>query len=463
MGRTQLVFFTGRRITGAGPSLYDGKERGMKRTALLAILFLCGRWAAWAQAGVSPTLTVTRVDHWVIQDNHPWDDGERCKTIMAFPGEKREGQGQLLQANIERDASRESLDLSRFHICSQEPCSIHLTTDQSTPFQLCLSRGFLWPGKYVGTLWLGTLQKPRSFEVTFYVRDRLLRFLGLLLIGAGVTGSWFVKAWLKPQLSRLQALAPAAHLHLEFARLGLRLDRLPEYRDSLEETRKAVRFYEYELSEDVLDDEGLLPPRPPAPVNAPQVDPLGKYKQLLADASTHLDVLVVVVAGVEGVRDLDTANPPIPPDSAVETALDEMEKIVVATPLPSRDSAQNRVTGALAALRAALSARSQALQKGALQAAAPAVAAPSYQSYDQILGKIHLLNSGYWWIWAVLTVLTGYAFLILKDPLFGSPFDLVTAFIWGFGIPTTLTTVSSVAAALGITSSPISASSLFSA
>jgi hypothetical protein len=93
------------------------------------------------------------------------------------------------------------------------------------------------------------------------------------------------------------------------------------------------------------------------------------------------------------------------------------------------------------------------LQKSAMMAATPAAAPPAYQSYEQIQVKIRQLNSGFWWAWAVLTVLTGFAFLILNNPLFGSPLDLVTALVWGFGIPTLLGTVasSSVAAALGIT------------
>jgi hypothetical protein len=442
---------------------FDWKEKRMKRITLLAMLFLFGRWAAWAQGGATPAgggnspppalLTLAKVDHWVIHDSQPWDDGERCKTIMVPPGEKAEGPWDFLQVNIEREIGRESLDRYRFHLCSKEPCNVNLKPQEVTPFQLCLDHGFLWPGKYSGTLWLGTKEKPRSFEVIFYVRDRLLRFLGLLLIVVGVGASWGLKIWLKPQLTRLQALAPASYLHLQLAKLGLRLDRLPEYENSLRQTRREIQTYEDELSEEALDGKGLLPPKPPAPINVPAYE-ASKYKLFLEGASTHLDVFEVVVAGVESVRELDPAVPPAPPDSAVGKALSGLEGIIATLPPPNRETAQALVKGILDTLRAALAVRPAA---GAMvmRPAAPAAAHPVYQSYDQIQVKIQQLNSGYWWAWAALTILTGFTFLILNLPLFGNPYDLATAFVWGVGIPTALTTVSSVATALGITTPQI--------
>src|SRR4051794_27860990 len=125
----------------------------MKRVTWLAMLLFLVRWAARAQSGssrevgnsaISPALTVTKVDHWVIHDSHPWDDGERCKKIMASPGGNPGDHARLLQANIEREISRESLDLRRFHLSPKEP--IDLAAQQTTPFRLCLDHRFLWPG-----------------------------------------------------------------------------------------------------------------------------------------------------------------------------------------------------------------------------------------------------------------------------------------------------------------------------
>jgi hypothetical protein len=402
----------------------------------------------------SPALTVTKLDHWVIRDLHPWDESERCKSIMVYSGDIPGTNAHLLQANVEREAGRESIDLEQLYICGKDPCkrteSIDLEAHKAKPLQLCLGDRFLWPGKYAGTLWLGTTQKPdgQSIDLTFYVRDRLLRFLGLALIVTGVWGSWWLKVRTRPQLNRLQALAPAAHLQQQFAKLGLRLDRLPEYLDSLPRTQEEIKAYEGDLSEEALEGRGFLPPRPPAPINAPQPNVDG-YRRLMETASSLLDVLAVVVDGVEEVKKLDSANPPTVP---VVTALSQLDRISAASPLPSRDAAQGQVDTILATLKTTPAD----LQKGRAvmkMEVAPPAKTPTYQSYEQIQIKIRQLNSGFWWAWAVLTVLTGFAFLILNNPLFGTPLDLATAFVWGFGIPTLLGTVasSSVATALGIT------------
>jgi hypothetical protein len=325
-----------------------------------------------------------------------------------------------------------------------------LGAQQAAPLQLCLNDKFLWPGKYAGTLLLATNQKTdgQSVDITFYVRDRLLRILGLVLIVAGVGGSWFLKARTRPQLNRLQALAPAVYLNNQFAKLGMRLEELPQkYRDLLPGTQDDIEFFRDALSEEWIDINNYLPPAPPAPINAPRVDTEG-YARFIGTASSRLDVLAVVMDGAEEVETLSSAASPAP--ALLEAALEGLDKISTTDPVPSRDAAQARVREILTNLRTALAAERE--ERAALIAAAPVVVSRVYPSYERIQAKIRHLNAGFWWAWAALTVVTGFDFLVLKNPLFGNPFDLVTAFIWGFGIPTLLGTVasSSVATALGI-------------
>jgi hypothetical protein len=402
----------------------------------------------------APTLSVATASHWVIRDFLPREASGRCNRIVVYSGDIPGTNLRLLQANVERVETRESIGMDRFQLCGSDRCwnlqSINLEAQKAAPIQLCLDDGFLWPGKYTGTLLLATNQKTdgQSADVTFYVRDRFLCILGFVLIVAGVGGSWFLKARTRPQLNRLQALAPVVYLKMQFAKLGMRLERSAlEHRDLLPGTQRSIEFFRDALSEEWLDTRNYLPPIPPAPINTPRVDTEG-YARFIAMASSRLDVLAAVMDGVEEVETLGSTASPA--SSLLKTVLGDLDKISTTDPLPSRDAAQARIREILTTLRTALAAEGE--ERAALIAAAPVAVSQVYPSYEKIQAKIRHLNAGFWWAWAVLTVVTGFNFLVLKNPLFGTPFDLVTAFIWGFGIPTLLGTVasSSVATALGI-------------
>ena len=52
----------------------------------------------------------------------------------------------------------------------------------------------------------------------------------------------------------------------------------------------------------------------------------------------------------------------------------------------------------------------------------------------QLLIRVAHIVGAVWFLWAVLTLITGFAALILTNPAFGVPADYVKCFLWGIGV-----------------------------
>ena len=398
----------------------------------------------------------TPIDPWVVHGVHPWDASSRCTTVSVNSGELPAYGVRLLQSTLVASSKR-PLGLDRFRLCADShDCKgtqpLDLVDHKATQVWICLDNGFLAAGKYSGKLTLGTAQKAetQTLDLNLWASDLSLRTLGFLLIALGVYGSYWLKVASKARLDRLQALAPAAYLRTQIADLDHRLKPMPAaYRAILTELLQWITDAEASLTEDALDGQHYLPPKTPLLIGVPPQIEANGFKAFLERLSLQLATLRELVVGVEEIRKIELGPAPPPLPAAVTAAVTAIEQVAGQKPLPDADTARHAVATALATLQAARAEGFVALAGPV----GPVPFAPVNLSYEQIQIQTEHLSRAAWLVWGGLTLLAGLAYLILGNPGFGTPLDLVFALFWSFGIPTVLSQLSganAVSSALGV-------------
>jgi hypothetical protein len=386
------------------------------------------------------------VDPWVVDGWYP-GEGARCTSVAVNPGDVPASGVKLLQSTLTEDTMKRPLGLDVLFACPGTECTsaapLTLPARQPSTVWICLKNGG-WPyGKFSGKVSLGRSERPeiQMIDLKIWKSDTTIRLFGLLLVGLGVFGSFWLKVVAKNRLDRLAALAPAAYLREQFLVLQRQLAELPAtYKNLLLDTQGAISSNVLDLSESALDGRKFLPPRISPPFGAPQVDTSG-YKIFLEGKSPILAALRELTKGANEVYIWDHLHQGHQAD--VNKALQAIDAIAIS--LPDANTARTKVKAILDTLQAIL----------ALKGFVPAVAPPSPPvslTYDQIQIQTEHLSGAVWLIWGLLTALAGLAVLILGNPGFGTPLDLIYCVLWGFSIPTALgqLTPSAVNTSLGV-------------
>lgn len=241
------------------------------------------------------------------------------------------------------------------------------------------------------------------------------RLFGVALTLAGLLLTICVSTLARPQMARLQARRAAAAIRQGISQFESELARTVP-RDVPTDTMKAVAS---RLAQSISDEElkrtGLLPPGfalGPG-LDAP-ADPAPALKTKLDEGSKVLEGLLMLLrsgfprllrllptanrdAAIILIRELDEFADRVTGPQDARTKIDDVHRRMPAT----------RETGAL-----------------------PAVREVSLADLDFRIESLSLVA---WAIWALIALVIGAAWIV-TDPDFGTPVDLVSSFLWGFGM-----------------------------
>ena len=315
-------------------------------------------------------------------------------------------------------------DCSRLKLCTDSPEScnedIDLTKARQSGLSLRLDASNLQPGTYKGSVYLAADQRsdPESFPLQLSYTSLYWQLLGLLLIAVGVALGWLVTVYARSRISRDRALLAVADFDAAAKSMEEKLATLPPaLAGSVTATKQAIADLRLSFTPTNLDQHNFLPTL---------FGGLGDstpYQAFLTATGPHVSMLKVIVDGMlAAVAIPETPTPHDPhPHQRVLGALDLLDATIQP---PSAQTARPQIQALLASLVPPVA--------GLVPGAPGAPGAPP--SPESLLLDISQVNWMAWTVWLVLTIVVGYLVQVDKAG-FGTPVDLITCLLWGFGIP----------------------------
>ena len=385
-------------------------------------------------------------DPWVVSGWLP--AGKHCLNLVINPSAPATHVGVLSSTLVEQN-TKKPLPASKLLFCrGLNGCDTSQPADLPkgpNDVSLCLAPDFLTHGSFQGAVFLSAAEKPDGEQVLkgVQVSSAVMKLTGFMIILIGVWVAWASKVWARARLDRDSALQPVALLRQNLDRLRDRLSALENGLTALAiNTATTIGTLQEEITDQSLDSKHLLPPRFPNPFGAPSFD-LVALKVALDKVSADEQTIAVLVRSMDTVAAMDESKIP-GGHEAVEAAITAIDKLAASATLPTSDVAQTQATKIIDGLRpVAQNAFVQnAVQLGVGQPSEP----------DRLQIDVERVVGFVWLIWGGLTALTGLAALILSNPGFGTPIDLLYCFFWGFALPAVgqQLTPGSAGASLGI-------------
>lgn len=384
--------------------------------------------------------------HWPAKKSIP---------IMVKPTGGAGGSLSIQKAALLDAATENMITRNQLEICSDATIScgtapVSFPSGVGTPLYIGLKGDDIANGNYAGSIELALdgSSVPQTLTLSVSRSSVGFRVGGVVLIATGVFLSLFVGVFARHASARATALLPAAQIA---ERAQKRLATVTELKVALRLPR-LVQDLEKIIND--LSTAALVPyvgSWIPTPFRTADPATAAAYATYLQARSDRLAQLAYIVDhGVDPAVNEWKQYPPTPPnDAALKGALTAMDGFA-ADPTKTIQQLQTDVGTALTTLRNTLAG---VAGLGAIPAAAPL---PSTQ---QLLVMRNSVQLAVWLVWAVVTIVAGYAALILTNHGFGTPADLVKAFFWGLGMQMAGEQLqqlrpSSVTTALGVTLPP---------
>lgn len=249
---------------------------------------------------------------------------------------------------------------------------------------------------------------PLKIQATSWCR----KVAGVALALVGLLVAAFVSSLLRPQLARLQIRRAAAGLRRSLSDFVDEVGRTIPANLSTAVMNQTATTLSRSISDRTLEDDILLPPAFLLPGAEPTVDP--KLKERLDAVSKKTEALFVLLrAGAPRLVALLARDR----DAAVRL-LDELDRAAAA--VKSAQEAQDKV----AVIHGQIPAGKEA-----------AVRAGRGVSVEELDFQIHALSFASWSVWLLIALAAAVAW-IASDADYGTTMDLVSSFLWGFGVTT---------------------------
>jgi hypothetical protein len=225
---------------------------------------------------------------------------------------------------------------------------------------------------------------------------------------------------------------PALLQRAQLIRLLELLDQLPQdYRNLPIHVRNGIQEVLDSLSDAALDERQFIPPRIPSPYGS-AVDATGYKAYLEALNPKILLYSTLVKEGFEPAAAEDNGHLSGEQVSAVKNTLGNIDSLATDVPLPTSDQARQTIQNMLTLLHNTLYPPPPAFAAAFAVAQVPVM--DRRGELDSVQIQLQSIGKGIWMIYAILTAATGAGFLILNNPGFGIPLDLLFALFWGFEI-----------------------------
>jgi hypothetical protein len=144
----------------------------------------------------------------------------------------------------------------------------------------------------------------------------------------------------------------------------------------------------------------------------------------------------------------------MPPEgeAAIGDAVRDIDALAAESPLPTLDSARQRISSRLKELDGKLHPKKESFRK--TDSNTPPTTAPAL-SFERLSLQLTHVEVSVWLVWLLVTCVSGSAALVFSNLGFGAPLDYVLCFLWGFGLPAagqqlTQTSAGSASQALGV-------------
>ena len=285
-------------------------------------------------------------------------------------------------------------------------------------------------GRFTGSLAFAVNGRPDAKVVTVDVASTSpgAQVLGGILIAAGVGLAWVLTVWSRNRLDRLAMLRPTLEARRQILELLARLKAAGKVVGiDFKDLDARYSGMASDLTEQQLDDAGLLPTRVPNTLATAVSDLNTRLKSL---EQPILGLTIIVREGVE------------PLTRAWRTAA-AADRLNIASGLKALDAPNDATTGDLAR---ALVTKASKIAFPPPPAQPNAVAsfvqvAPAQQAkveLQHVTSQIESLSTLRWLVYLAITAGVGIALLVLGNPGFGTPMDFVYCLLWGFGLPTSV-------------------------
>ena len=283
-------------------------------------------------------------------------------------------------------------------------------------------------GKYTGSVSFAIDERPelQSLQVTLNATSNGRKFFGALLLAGGLLLSWWMTARARPIVARLQAEKPVIAVRQALARFRKDLAAVPPVPSiSYPKLTGRVAKLETLISDEWLDADSLLPSRTLLSFGT-ATDSSAKLQTRLAEVSAGLLAMSSVLNnGILKIA-VEWTNAPAWKKTNAATALPALDHLGATA--KTEAEAQAGIAPILAAYQ-----HDPSTQQLLAKLPHPPVEPITVQAIDFQIE--HYSNAG-WWIWGVVSVVVGYAIMIVPNSGFGTPMDLILCFLWGIGIPT---------------------------
>lgn len=389
----------------------------------------------------APDFTVTVNSPWVLSGS---DD---ANTVNVVTGDQAIAGLRLSNSTLAEKTNGDMLRTQHFKLCqsSGETCDpIGTLAPLSThTLYLKLTDAARANGRFTGTLAFAVNARPDAKVVTVEVDSTSLqcRLGGAITIVLGVGLAFLLTLWSRNRLERLAALRPALEARRRILDLLDRLDTAGQLA-GIDYLQLRTRYAEKAatLTEQQLDDDGLLPARMPS-TTATAVSDLKTRLQSLEQPIIGLTVIVR-----DGVEFLAQKWRTPPTGANSQDILAGMQSLDAPDSAVAEDKAQELVAKAKKIAFPPPAAALMNLQSQSKQASV---------ALQHVMSQIEVLSTGIWLVYLLLASVIGTAALVFGNPGFGTPMDFVYCLLWGFGLPTTMDKLqqaspASVSTAIGI-------------
>ena len=363
----------------------------------------------------------------------PWaiTPDARCTTLYFEGGSTFHPNFDVVHAELVESATKRRLTDAHFSLQDFAPQSrargISLSAGGFKTASLCVEQQPAIHGNYTGRITLGApgakaivLNNAQVAASSFRAKAA-----GFALLTASALLAWYLKQYTTNRISRAQALLGIAVLRASLKEAASSIEKVrAAFPGSIPELERATAdLLNTHLTEAWADKNVFVHPRVPFPGTVSVRT--SEYGSFLERMRKQVDLIRAVV--LPNAVDVVTALHRGTPESACRAVLGQLDDVFTQAPQP------------MEAAKLAKAAVAGLPRNGMAPAGIYSMQDTGSERADlapgRLLAEVNRMSVLAWAGIIVVTILTGWLTLILRNAGFGNPIDYVLCTAWGLGVP----------------------------